>query len=92
MNHRSGTSNGYAYLTYIEPEAAQRALNDLDGMSFQGRLLHIMPAEPKQWGGFDEFAISKLPHKKQQKIRRKAEAGSSIFNWNAMFMNVSIVP
>ena len=54
--------------------------------------MHIIPAARKKGVGLDEFAISKLPHKKRQQIKRKAEAASSAFNWNAMFMNVSRLP
>lgn len=50
-----------------------------------------MLAKPKKENGLDEFAISKLPLKKQQQIKRKAEAASSIFNWNSMYMNTDAV-
>lgn len=76
-------------MQYKDPQAANNALGSLDGISFHGRLLHILPAALKKQTGLDEFAISKLPLKKQQQIKRKAEAASSTFNWNAMFMNVS---
>lgn len=89
IDYRSGTSKGFAYVQYTEPDAADQALNSLDGKPFQGRLLHIIPAKAKKQTGLDEFAISKLPLKKQQQIKRKAEAASSTFNWNAMYMNVS---
>ena len=61
----------------------------LDGSVFQGRLLHILPAAAKKESKLDEFAISKLPLKKQKQIKRKAEAASTTFNWNSMYMNVS---
>ncbi|KAL8832773.1 MAG: hypothetical protein Q9191_000043 [Dirinaria sp. TL-2023a] len=91
MNRQTGTGNGYAYVAYMQPEAARCALNDLSGTSFQGRVLHIAPAAQRKLGGLDEFAVSKLPHKKQQHIKRKAEAAFSTFNWNAMFMNADAV-
>lgn len=40
---------------------------------------------------YDEFAISKLPLKKQQQIKRKAEAAKSTFNWNSMYMNTDAI-
>lgn len=49
-----------------------------------------MPANAKRETTLDEFAISKLPLKKQQQIKRKADAASSTFNWNSMYMNVSL--
>lgn len=60
----------------------------LDKTIFQGRLLHILPAAPKKDNKLDEFALSKLPLKKQREIKRKAAAASSQFNWNSMYMNV----
>lgn len=61
-----------------------------DGSVFQGRLLHILPAAAKKESKLDEFAISKLPLKKQKQIKRKAEAASATFNWNSLYMNVSL--
>lgn len=90
MDRRSGNSKGFAYIQYAEPEAADRALKALDGKAFHGRLLHIIPAKAKKQNGLDEFAISTLPLKKQQQIKRRAEAASSTFNWNSLYMNVGV--
>lgn len=86
---RSGKSKGFAYVQLINQEEANAALDNLDGNPFQGRLLHIMPALMKKQTGLDQFAISKLPLKRQQHIKRKAEAASSTFNWNSLYMSVS---
>ncbi|KOS19200.1 Multiple RNA-binding domain-containing protein 1 [Escovopsis weberi] len=53
--------------------------------------MHIIPAAAKNLQGLDEFGISKLPLKKQNMIRKKAEAASSSFNWNSLFMNQDAV-
>ena len=63
----------------------------LDGKSFQGRLLHILPAAAKREYGLSEYEMSKLPLKKQQQIRRKAEASNSTFKWNSMYMNPNAI-
>ena len=65
-----------------------QALKEVDGTIFQGRLVHILPAAAKRETKLDEYALSKLPLKKQKQIQRKAEASSSTFNWNALYMNV----
>lgn len=39
----------------------------------------------------DEFAISQLPLKKQKQIKKKAEASSTTFNWNSLYMNQDAV-
>jgi multiple RNA-binding domain-containing protein 1 len=63
----------------------------LDGEPFQGRLLHILPAANKRETKLDDFAISKLPLKKQKQIKKKAEASSTTFNWNSLYMNQDTV-
>ncbi|MCJ1380660.1 Multiple RNA-binding domain-containing protein 1 [Xylographa soralifera] len=84
---RTGTSKGFAYVEYENPDNAQTVLKELDGKAFQGRLLHILPASAKKDHTLDEYEISKLPLKKQKQIRQKAEAASSTFKWNSMYMN-----
>lgn len=75
---------------YEEPEAAVAAFQT-DGTIFQGRIVHILPAAVKRDNTLDEFAISKLPLKKQQLLKKKAEAASSTFNWNSLFMSQDAV-
>lgn len=87
----SGTSKGFVLVQYTDPTAAAEAFHNLDGESFQGRLLHILPAAPKRENKLDEFAIAKLPLKKQKQIKKKAEASSATFNWNSLYMNQDAV-
>ena len=88
---RSGQNRGFAYIQFNSPEMATKALKDLDGKPLQGRLLHILSADRKREVGADDFAISKLPLKKQQQIKRRAGAATSTFNWNSLYMNVDSV-
>ncbi|EGE09500.1 pre-rRNA processing protein Mrd1 [Trichophyton equinum CBS 127.97] len=88
---RHSTSKGFAYIQYAESDAAIEAYKQLDGKDFQGRLMHILPASSKKTYKLDEFEISKLPLKKQQQIKRKAEAASSTFSWNSLYMNTDAV-
>jgi multiple RNA-binding domain-containing protein 1 len=53
--------------------------------------LHILPAAAKRENKLDEFTIAKLPLKKQKQIKKKADASSSTFNWNSLFMNQDAV-
>jgi multiple RNA-binding domain-containing protein 1 len=76
---------------YTDHAAAAEAYHNLDGEPFQGRLLHILPAAAKRENKLDEFAIAKLPLKKQKQIKKKAEASSTTFNWNSLFMNQDAV-
>jgi multiple RNA-binding domain-containing protein 1 len=76
-------------IQFEEPSSALAAFQT-DGSTFEGRIIHILPAAAKR-EGLDEFAISKLPLKKQQLLRKKAEAASSTFNWNSLFMSQDAV-
>ncbi|KAF4236458.1 hypothetical protein CNMCM6805_007564 [Aspergillus fumigatiaffinis] len=88
---RCTTSKGFAYVQYIEPDAAVQAYKELDGKHFQGRLMHILPAAAKKTYKIDEHELSKLPLKKQKQIKRKLEASSSTFSWNSLYMNTDAV-
>ena len=85
-----GNSKGFAMIRYEKPESALAAFQT-DGTVFQGRIVHILPAAAKRENKLDEFALSKLPLKKQQLLRKKAEAASSTFNWNSLFMSQDAV-
>jgi multiple RNA-binding domain-containing protein 1 len=76
---------------YEDPNAATEAFHNCDGEPFQGRLLHILPAAKKRENKLDEFEIAKLPLKKQRMIKKKAEASSSTFNWNSLYMSQDAV-
>ncbi|SLM34885.1 pre-rrna processing protein [Lasallia pustulata] len=91
VDSRTGAGKGFAYVQYSNAQSAPTALRELDGKPFQGRLMHILPGTAKKGTSLDEFAVSKLPIKKQKQIKRKAEAASSTFNWNSMYMNADAV-
>lgn len=76
---------------FTDPSNAVSAFQAMDGAFYQGRILHIIPADTKRDVGVDEFGLSKLPLKKQNMIRKKAEAASSTFNWNSLYMSQDAV-
>ena len=81
-------SKGLAYITYALPENASKAMEELDGSIFQGRLIHLLPAkrppraedtlggaaaaEDEEAGGF----------KKSREDRLKRDAGTNRAAWN----------
>lgn len=87
---KSGASKGFAFAEYVDTQSAEKAIEDLDGNAFQGRLLHLLPAASKPGNKIDEFAIAQLPLKKRRMIEKKQGAASSTFNWNSMYMNVCL--
>jgi len=89
---RNLTNKGLAFIQYSEPEHASLALQNLDGQSFQGRLMHILPAsDKKETKQLNDFEISKLPLKQQKAIKRKTDAASATFSWNSLYMNPDAV-
>jgi multiple RNA-binding domain-containing protein 1 len=91
VRDKAGSSKGVVYVQFSEHEHAKDAVQELDGKSFQGRLLHILEADNKRSHRLDEFEISRLPLKKQKALKRKMEAGGATFSWNSMYMNPNAV-
>jgi multiple RNA-binding domain-containing protein 1 len=87
----TGSSKGFVLIKFEDPSAAVKAYHNTDGEPFQGRLLHVLPAAAKRENKLDEFAIAKLPFKKQNLIKKKAEASTSTFNWNSLYMSQDAV-
>jgi multiple RNA-binding domain-containing protein 1 len=91
MDSIKGIAKGFAFILFSDPEHAVNAYQALDGNTFQGRLIHIIPADQKRESKLDEFAISQLPLKQQQKIRRKMESTAATYKWNPLYMNMDDV-
>ena len=77
-----------AYVSFAKPDAALAAYEALDKTSFQGRLLHILPAVDRK-GKVDEGDAEgkKRTLKQDRETKRKAAAGKE-FNWAMLYMNV----
>ncbi|KAI0350955.1 hypothetical protein OH77DRAFT_1488172 [Trametes cingulata] len=84
-------SKGLAYVSFAKPEDALAAYEALDKTSFQGRLLHILPAldrKGKEAGAEGEGKKRTL--KQDREAKRKAMAGKE-FNWAMLYMNSDAV-
>ncbi|KAG8215452.1 hypothetical protein J3R82DRAFT_9068 [Butyriboletus roseoflavus] len=71
----SRQSKGLAYVTFVQPSSALAAYEGLDKKSFQGRLLHILPAVDRK--GIPEALDTgdgKLSIKGERRAKRKATA------------------
>lgn len=79
---------GYAFITFMFPEHAKKAFNELDRSTFQGRLLHIIPAEVREneFNPFDDASA----FKKRKAAQLKGEATKSS-NWNTLFLGQNAV-
>ena len=71
---------GFAFVTFMMPEHAVKAFSELDGSTFMGRLLHLLPAKPKEDEG-EGGGGEGNDYKKQKDAKLKATAGNS-YNWN----------
>jgi RNA recognition motif-containing protein len=88
VNSLSKQSKGLAFVTFKQPTCALSAYETLDKKSFQGRLLHIIPAVDRK-GKFEvvDGEGKKKSLKDEKNTRRKATAGRE-FNWSMLYMNV----
>ncbi|KAK9321457.1 hypothetical protein V1517DRAFT_326423 [Lipomyces orientalis] len=84
-------SKGFAYILFENSDDACNAYTSLDKQSFQGRLLHVIPSQPKRESKLDELELAKLPLKKQQALKRKAAAAKNQFQWSSLYMNTDAV-
>lgn len=91
LDRTTNRPTGLGFVTFMLPEHAVKAYESLDGQVFQGRLLHILPARPRQGrqeqedeaGGTSSF-------KKKKESQQKSQAGSS-HNWNTLFLGANAV-
>lgn len=91
LDTRTGKSKGFAYVLFKNPKDAAEAYIALDKQIFQGRLLHILPADAKKDHRLDEFDLKNMPLKKQKELKRKAAASKQSFSWNSLYMNQDAV-
>ena len=79
-----------AYVTFAQPAAAVAAYEALDGKSFQGRLLHVLPAvDRKPKFSVEEGTGRKKGVKEIRDAEKKKMAGKG-FNWGMLYMNVRV--
>ena len=83
----SKSPKGLAYVLFAKGLSAVEAYEKLDGRSFQGRLLHILPAVDRK----AKFSVEEGEGRKSLKETREGEkkkmAGKG-FNWGMLYMNV----
>lgn len=83
LDKEGSHSIGYAFITFVFPEHAVKALEELDGSIFQGRLLHLMPSKDKDVGKsdgkcLDQCLVGINYDTKENSLKEKAIADFSI--------------
>ncbi|KAI0752041.1 hypothetical protein C8Q74DRAFT_1211476 [Fomes fomentarius] len=91
LDSNTRQSKGVAYVTFSKPESALAAFEALDKTSFQGRLLHVLPAVDRRGKVEDGEGDGKKRSLKQDRdVKRKSMAGKE-FNWAMLYMNSDAV-
>ncbi|GAA6020359.1 hypothetical protein JCM10207_002080 [Rhodosporidiobolus poonsookiae] len=79
------SSKGIAYVTYRKAEDAVAAFDALDGTTFQGRLLHLLPAvgraAKERRGREGEQSL------KEGRMEERKKNSGQAFNWGTLFLN-----
>lgn len=82
---------GFAYILYMIPEHALKAYAALDGIIFQGRLLHVLPSHEKPAPVTFEPANGNKSAYKTQQEKEKKEQSAKDSNWNSLFIRADTV-
>ncbi|XP_028162960.1 probable RNA-binding protein 19 [Ostrinia furnacalis] len=80
---------GFATVTFVMPEHAVKAFTELDGTTFCGRMLHLLPAKTEALEDADDNDDG-LTFKEKKAKKLKAQAKSS-HNWNTLFLGANAV-
>ncbi|KAI1790828.1 RNA-binding domain-containing protein [Ganoderma leucocontextum] len=91
LDPKTQQSKGLAYVSFAKPEHAVAAFETLDKTSFQGRLLHVLPAVDRKGKVEEAEGDGKKRTVRQDRDgKRKAAAGKE-FNWAMLYMNSDAV-
>ncbi|KAG9127463.1 Multiple RNA-binding domain-containing protein 1 [Ceratobasidium sp. 392] len=88
------TSKGLGYVTFSEVDSAAQALQVMDRTSFQGRLLHVMPAITrvgKEEADSRDLGVDGKKSVKKERDAKKKESAGRDFNWGMLYMNSDAV-
>lgn len=89
LSRESKRPKGYAYVKFVDANAAFRAFQQLDGTIFQGRLLHILPSQGRP-AAKESGKVEGESYKDKKVARQKQRAGDD-FNWNSLFVRSDTV-
>ncbi|XP_073257669.1 probable RNA-binding protein 19 isoform X2 [Porites lutea] len=88
LDKTTNKPTGIGFVTFVMPEHAVKAFNELDGKVFQGRYLHILPSKAKETKeGVEEIGTSF----KSKRDAKKKSASSQDHNWNTLFLGMNAV-
>ncbi|KAM7347621.1 putative RNA-binding protein 19 [Cochliomyia hominivorax] len=81
---------GFGTVTYLMPEHAVQAFNKLDGTTFHGRLLHLIPGKSSKDQEEPDENDCSLNYKQKKALKLKKNAQNSV-SWNTLFLGPNAV-
>ncbi|GAA5917255.1 hypothetical protein JCM8208_006771 [Rhodotorula glutinis] len=84
VDKRTSTPKGLAYVTFGKASDALAAFDALDGTTFQGRLLHILPAIGR---GERAEPVGRQASLKEDRLERRKQSAGQSFSWGALYLN-----
>nr|CAC42098.1 RBD protein [Chironomus tentans] len=79
---------GFGTVTFLMPENAVQAYNELNGTMFHGRMFHLLPGKSNDKTEADESDPKNFKDKRRKELKKTA---SSAHNWNTLFMGTNAV-
>ncbi|XP_034241110.1 probable RNA-binding protein 19 isoform X2 [Thrips palmi] len=89
IDFRTRKIKGYALVTFLLPEQAVQAYNELDGTVFEGRMLHLLPSKSKP--SIDELLEQEGLDFKKKKALLLKKAATASHSWNTLFLGQNAV-
>ena len=84
---KGNRNKGIAYVAFLFPEHAIKALNNLTFKPFQGRLIHIMSSDKAE---DDDEQLNENDYKSNKKLKEKQKVMDKK-SWNTLFLNQNAV-
>ncbi|GAA5917986.1 hypothetical protein JCM6882_004883 [Rhodosporidiobolus microsporus] len=84
VDQSTQSSRGLAYVTFRQASDAVAAHASLDGTSFQGRLLHLLPAVGRATRSTERPTSTTL---KDDRLAERKRASGQTFKWGTLYLN-----
>ncbi|GAA5878732.1 hypothetical protein JCM8547_008503 [Rhodosporidiobolus lusitaniae] len=84
IDSASRIAKGIAYITFVKPEDAVVAFEALDCTTFQGRLLHLLPAAGRPGQSSAREGASTL---KESRLETRKKTAGQTFSWGTLYLN-----
>ncbi|XP_055845812.1 probable RNA-binding protein 19 [Episyrphus balteatus] len=82
---------GFGTVTFVMPEHAVQAFSELDGTTFHGRLLHLIPGKTFNRDEEEDGSQDEGLSWKEKKEKQLKKAAQQTHNWNSLFLGANAV-